>query len=92
MADPAFTCSSDHRSAPSPGRHRARQELDDPLPEDVQTLRQGLYPQLAAIANEMMTAMGRPDRYPDTLVVGSILDRSRGVGDARGDRRCGVLL
>ena len=38
-----------------------------PLPRPVATLRSGFYRRLAPIANRMVTAMGRTERYPPTL-------------------------
>lgn len=38
-----------------------------PLPETVETLRQGLYRHLAPVANAMMTDLRRDLRYPETL-------------------------
>jgi len=38
-----------------------------PLPDPIEQLRQAIYPRLAPIANEWMTAMGMAHRYPETL-------------------------
>lgn len=38
-----------------------------PLPDVVETMRSALYPRLAEIANGMMAALGKPERYPATL-------------------------
>ena len=38
-----------------------------PLPEPVATLREGLYPRLAPIANRWMERLGARERYPATL-------------------------
>ena len=39
----------------------------NPLPERVQTLREGLYEKLVPVANEWMTRLGRPTAFPPTL-------------------------
>lgn len=39
----------------------------DPIPAPVAALRQALYPHLARIANGMMQALGREERYPHAL-------------------------
>jgi hypothetical protein len=39
----------------------------DPIPELVRELREDLFPPLAAIANQWMTALGSPERFPATL-------------------------
>ena len=53
----------------------------DPLPSVVQTLRSHTYPPLAAIANEWMQALRKPERYPDTLPV--FLDQCRALGQTK---------
>lgn len=57
------------------------QYFADPLPPLVQTLRSHTYPPLAAIANEWMAALRKPDRYPDTLA--AFLDQCRAAGQTK---------
>lgn len=52
-----------------------------PLPDPVQTLREGLYPPLAWIANRWAHRLGEARRFPDTL--GEMLDRCHGAGQTR---------
>ncbi|MBV8645612.1 MAG: 2OG-Fe(II) oxygenase [Candidatus Eremiobacteraeota bacterium] len=52
-----------------------------PLPPEVQALRERLYAQLAPVANAWAEALGRPERYPDTL--GAFLDRCHAAGQTR---------
>src|SRR4051812_41387481 len=43
------------------------QSSPSPLPEPVERLRQALYPQLAAVANQWNEALGLKRRFPPTL-------------------------
>ncbi len=52
-----------------------------PLPEVVQRLRAGLYPPLAAIANDWMARLDETRRFPETL--DDMLERCRAAGQAR---------
>ncbi|KSB90318.1 proline hydroxylase [Caulobacter vibrioides] len=52
-----------------------------PLPETVQKLRAGLYPPLAAIANDWMARLGEERRFPEAL--DGMLERCRAAGQAR---------
>lgn len=52
-----------------------------PLPELVQTLRSGLYPQLARIANLWGERLRQPDIWPETH--DALLDRCHAFGQAR---------
>jgi hypothetical protein len=53
----------------------------DPLPEIVETLRRGLFPGLAAIANRWAARLGETARFPDTLE--AFLARCHGAGQNR---------
>lgn len=52
-----------------------------PLPDLVQTLREGLYPQLAQAANRWLGQLGRDAEYPDTL--SEFLDHCHEKGQLR---------
>ncbi len=52
-----------------------------PLPPLVETLRRTLYARLAPIANRMMEALSRPERYPPSLR--AFLARCREAGQTR---------
>jgi len=52
-----------------------------PLPEPVQTLREGLYPPLAWIANRWATRLGEAHRFPDTAA--EMLERCHAAGQTR---------
>ena len=55
--------------------------LSYPLPDRVASLRQTLYPPLAAIANRWRAALGMEQPFPDTL--GAFLDRCHAAGQTR---------
>jgi len=52
-----------------------------PLPGAVESLRRGLYPHLAPIANRWQERMGMPGRFPPTLA--AYLDRCHAAGQQR---------
>ena len=52
-----------------------------PLPDLVQTLREGRYPPLAWIANRWAARLGNERRFPETLA--GMLDRCHAAGQAR---------
>ncbi|HTJ24727.1 MAG TPA: 2OG-Fe(II) oxygenase [Candidatus Limnocylindria bacterium] len=52
-----------------------------PLPPLVQRLREDLYDRLAPIANDWSAALGRPERYPETLA--EMLERCAAHGQRR---------
>lgn len=55
--------------------------FDYPLPDLVQTLRAEMYPRLAAVANGWMAALGRDQRYPESLA--GMLNECRVAGQMR---------
>jgi uncharacterized protein len=55
--------------------------LSYPLPDRVASVRQTLYPPLAAIANRWRAALGMEKAFPDTLA--SFLDRCHAAGQTR---------
>jgi hypothetical protein len=59
------------RSTVNMGRHRFGEGeyryLSRPLPQQVEELRQSLYPRLLPVARDWYTKLGRPTPWPDTL-------------------------
>lgn len=55
--------------------------LSYPLPDNVQALRETIYPQLAPIANRWRTLLGEPDVFPPTLA--EYLERCHRSGQSR---------
>ncbi|MDQ0313978.1 2OG-Fe(II) oxygenase [Amorphus orientalis] len=57
------------------------QYFDRPLPDLVEALRQSVYPHLVPTANAWAEALGRPERFPDTL--DAFLDTCHAAGQTR---------
>ncbi|OME95058.1 MULTISPECIES: 2OG-Fe(II) oxygenase [Paenibacillus] len=57
-----------------------------PLPESLQQLREGLYPELALTANRWLTQLGHEKRYPASL------DKFLGMCHAQGQERSTPLI
>jgi GNAT superfamily N-acetyltransferase len=55
--------------------------FDYPLPPIVETLREGLYPRLAPLANQWNTAMGSPVSFPETHA--EFVERCHAAGQRR---------
>ncbi|MDI9248307.1 MULTISPECIES: 2OG-Fe(II) oxygenase [unclassified Stenotrophomonas] len=70
------------------GRGKLYYYADD-MPEPLGTLRQSLYPHLAAIANSWNQVLGVDDRYPLTLK--AFQQRQREVGQVRGQSHLSQL-